>query len=201
MNKKHIIGISGYARSGKDTLADALLNEFTFRNTVTCKFKFATALRQGLSRAFLEVDLPFSVDTEVDAEKTAIRPLMVEFGKFCRSRDKDIFAKKTIKAIEGYFRIGAQVAIVSDLRYANEGELLHECAKRNGWGYHHIDIERKGTFAANQEELDSIEALLDATYKESWFYGTSFSDRDISGINNWAAGIADNLVNNREHTK
>jgi hypothetical protein len=201
MNKKHIIGISGYARSGKDTLADSLLAEFCHRNVCASKFKFANILKKAISRSLEIVELPFSVDTENTEDKTAVRPLLVEFGKFCRSRDMDIFAKRTVDSIEFQFRIGNQIAIVPDLRYQNEGALLHECAKRNGFGYHHIDIERKGTFAANQEELDSIEALLDASYKEAWFYGISFSDRDIAGISMWAAGIADNLVHNREHTK
>lgn len=196
--KKHIIGISGYARSGKDTLADGLIHEFMFRNKVAAKFKFASSLRVALARAFLEVELPFSVETEDTAEKDAVRPLFVEFGKFCRSRDKDIFAKKTVKAIEHYFRIGADVAIVSDLRYANEGELLRECCRRNGFRYIHIDIERNGTFAANQEELDSIEALLDANYREDYFYGVAFADREVAGIHGWAAGLADAITKGEE---
>lgn len=201
MNKKHIIGISGYARSGKDTLADSLIAEFCHRNVCATKLKFAGILKKAISRALDTVELPFSVDTENTEDKTAVRPLMVEFGKFCRSRDMDIFAKRTIDNVEYMLRIGSQVVIIPDLRYENEGALLHECAKRNGIGYHHIDIDRRGTFAANQEELDSIESLLDASYRESWFYGISFSDRDIAGIHMWAAAMADNLVNNREHTK
>lgn len=201
MNKKHIIGISGYARSGKDTLADALLSNFCHRNVCASKFKFANILKKAISRSLEIVELPFSVDTENTDDKTAIRPLMVEFAKFCRGRDKDIFAKRTVDQVERMFRIGNQVAIVPDLRYENEGALLHECAKRNGFGYHQIDIERKGTYAANQEELDSIEALLDASYKEAWFYGISFTDRDISGINDWAASFSDYLVNGKERVK
>lgn len=192
--KKHIIGISGYARAGKDTLADGLLDEFMFRNTIASKFKFATALRVALSRAFTEVDLPFSMDTEVEAEKTSVRPLMVEFGKFCRSRDVDIFAKKTVKAVEAYFRLGNQVAIISDLRYANEGRLLRESALTNGFKYIHIDIERANTFAANQEELDSIEALLEANYQNDYFLGVAFGDRDVAGIREYAAALADAIV-------
>jgi hypothetical protein len=201
MKHKHIIGISGYARSGKDTLADALIHEFCHRNVCASRFKFANILKKAISRSFEIVELPFSVDTENTDDKNQIRPLMVEFAKFCRVRDKDIFAKRTVDEIERFFRIGNQVAVVADLRYENEGALLHECAKRHGYGYHHIDIERKGTFAANQEELDSIEALLDASYKEAWFHGVTFIDRDIAGINEWAARLADDIVNGKERVK
>lgn len=192
--KKHIIGISGYARSGKDTLADGLLDELTFRNRVAVKFKFANSLRRALARAFLELNLAFSVDTEITEEKDAVRPLMVEFGKFCRSRDRDIFAKAAIADIERYFRIGTDVAIVSDLRYANEGEQLRECAKTHGFGYIHIDIGRTGTFAANQEELESIEGLLDANYREDYFHGIGFNDRDVAGIHEYAALMASRIA-------
>lgn len=192
--KKHIIGISGYARAGKDTLADGLARELLFRNKVSAKFKFASALKKAISRAFLEVGLTFSVDTEETADKEQVRPLMVEFGRFCRSRDKDIFARKTVSDIDQYLRVGGDVAIVSDLRYVNEGDILREHCLENGMRYIHIDIERSGTFAANQEELDSIEALLDANYREEHFFGIAFGDRDVSGISEWAAGLADTIA-------
>lgn len=190
-NKKMIVAISGYARSGKDTLGNALLTEFSHRGMTSAKFKFATALKRALTRACGEVGVEADFETEDEQRKVAMRTLMVEFGRYCRGQDVDCFVKATHESVKKLFRCGCQIAIISDLRYRNEGELTHELCKMNGWTYRHIDIERRGTFASNQEELDSIQDLLDATYRESFYRGVSFSDRDFAGINMLAAQIAD----------
>lgn len=191
---KYIIGISGYARAGKDTLADHLITELCHRGVVSSKFKFATALRRALTRACADIGNPIDFETDDLSRKAAIRPLMVEFGRVNRAHDPDCFVKRTHADIEKMFRIGCQVAVISDLRYLNEGTLTRELCLTHGWTYKHIDIERRGTFAANQEELDSIQQLLDAVHTEAWFSGVAFSDRDYAGISMLAAAIADEVA-------
>lgn len=193
-NRRLIIAISGYARSGKDTLANALLPELAHRGMTSAKFKFATALKRALTRACGEVGVMSDFETEDESKKAAMRPLMVEYGRYCRSVDRDCFVKATHHSIKRLFGMGCQVAVISDLRYLNEGLLTHELCKTEGWSYRHVDIERRGTFASNQEELDSIQDLLDATYKESFYKGVSFSDRDIAGIHNLAAALAEEAI-------
>lgn len=197
MNKRHIIGISGYARAGKDTMADSLLTELSFRGTLTAKLKFATALKRALKDACAQVGVFIDFESEDQAMKGRTRNLMVEFGRTCRSFDQDCFVKKTISDMNRLFDLGLQVAIISDLRYLNEGRLLREYALTNGYIYTHLDLERKGTFAANQEELDSIQELLDDTYKHEWFIGMKFEDRDTAGIMSTAAKLADDIANDR----
>lgn len=198
MNKRHIIGISGYARAGKDTLADSLLMELSRRGNLTAKLKFATALKRALKDACAAVGVPINFETEDEFVKIKIRALMVEFGRTCRSFDQDCFVKKTILEMDKLFGLGLQVAIISDLRYTNEGRLLREFALQHGIEYTHIDLARTGTFAANQEEFDSISDLLDETHASHWFIGLSFNDRDVAGIHNIAATIADKMARDED---
>lgn len=198
MNKRHIIGISGYARAGKDTLADSLIVELSHRGNLTAKLKFATALKRALKDACAAVGVPINFETEDENIKGRIRTLMVEFGRTCRSFDQDCFVKKTISEMNKLFDLGLQVAIISDLRYTNEGRLLREYALEHKIEYTHIDLARTGTFAANQEEFDSISDLLDDTHANHWFLGLSFNDRDVAGIHSIAATIADKMARDED---
>jgi hypothetical protein len=195
---KHIVAISGYARAGKDTLADNLLIELSRRQVPTIKYKFATALKRAANRALWEVGVGFDAETEDAAGKEKIRPLLVCLAQFCRAYDKDIFANATVKRIDAAFTGGLSVAVISDLRYQNEFECLHEYVKVTESKLTHIDIHRRGVFAAHQEELDSIEGLLGATYQYPFFHGVEFSDRDVAGIAMYAASVADDISNGRE---
>ena len=145
------------------------------------RVKFANALKAklGVSIAYLGLN---SVDvfTEDDAEKKAIRPLLVEFGKFARSIDKDVFVKDAWYTIVDLFNNGKNVAIVPDLRYANEFDLISRWANEQEWAVTHLRICRMGNEAANEEELHSICSLpqADAT--------RIFADGDLEGIERWA---------------
>lgn len=196
--QKRIVAISGYARAGKDTLADNLLIELSRRQVPTVKYKFATALKRAANRALWEVGVRFDAETEDNDAKDKVRPLLVALAQFCRSNDRDIFANATLKRIDDGFRNGLEVAVISDMRYLNEFECLHEYAKVAECRLIHIDIHRRGVFAAHQEELDSMEGLLGATYQYPFFHGVEFSDRDVAGIAMYAASVADDIAHGRE---
>lgn len=196
--KKHIVAVSGYARAGKDTLANGLVTELSRRDILAIKFKFATSLKRSLRRAFDNVGVAFDPETEDEAAKNRVRPLLISYAQFCRAVDPKVFAKHTLMQIDSHFKIGMEVAVVSDMRYSNESEVLHEYCKEFGFGFIHIDIHRRGTYAAHQEELDSIEDLLEANYMSTCFRGVEFSDRDVAGIAMYAAGVADDIAKGRE---
>ena len=122
MSTKRIILISGYARSGKDSLANALEKQLAHREPV--RVKFANVLKTALGVALQRIGLDVDVFTEDEQQKQAIRPLLVEFGKFARSVDKDVFVKAAWKDICDLFQNGKGVVIVPDLRYANEINLI-----------------------------------------------------------------------------
>ena len=198
IKKKHIVAISGYARAGKDTLADGLVSEFHHRDALALKFKFATPLKRAVTRALAHVGVAFDAETENEGAKSDVRPLLVAFAQFCRKKDPEVFARATLMAVDSHFKIGMDVAVISDLRYRNEMEAVSEYCKETGTGILHVDIHRRGVFAAHQEELDSIESLLDSFYMKSTFRDVAFSDRDVAGIHMYAAAVADDIVNGRE---
>lgn len=179
MSTKRIILISGYARSGKDSLANALEKHLAHCEPVRVKFANELKTALGISTCHLGL-MDVDVFTEDDAAKQALRPLLVEFGKYARCVDKDVFVNAAWNTICDLFENGKGVVIVPDLRYANEINLISERAKEREWNVVHLRIGRVGNQAANEEELQSINAL---PYPDA---SRIFVDGNIEGIEEWA---------------
>ena len=184
MSTKRIILISGYARSGKDSLATALEKHLAHREPV--RVKFANVLKTALGVALQRIGLDVDVFTEDEQQKQAIRPLLVEFGKFARSVDKDVFVKAAWRDICDLFQNGKGVVIVPDLRYVNEINLISLWASSEGWAVTHIRISRMGNRAANEEELQSINTLPKADAHRI------FAEGNLEGIDDWAEELCRN---------
>jgi len=130
-----IIGVCGFARSGKDTFAE-------FFNCVEPKYKrfaFADALKEMLKPVEEQLDYP---------EKEIMRPLYVELGRLARSIDKDFWVKKVMEKI-------TENAIISDVRYPNEVQAILDK------GGVIVYIIRPDILPANKEEENSIGEILD----------------------------------------
>ena len=155
--EKNILGICGYAQAGKDTFGNAVWELTVQKNVV--KYKFAESLRDSLNFAFGNLGLKKDLWTEDLAEKTKLRPLLVEYGRYARSADQDVFARVVTDKIEHDFRLGVNFAIITDLRYLNEDELLRTLAASRGWGYQRVWIIRDGSAPSNAEEQESIHVL------------------------------------------
>lgn len=183
---KRIILISGYAQSGKDTLANALVERLDEQQPVVTKF--AHPLRMALAAALKEVGLGhIDVWTEDPKLKEILRPLMVEFGKWCRARDKDVFVKATQRNVCDLFAQGKNIAIIPDLRYSNEVIRFQEWAKAgHEYRVNHLRIGRLGSLAANEEEFQSVKELMEVCPpdREMWF-----EPGDVLGIRNWATDL------------
>lgn len=178
MSHKRIIMISGYARSGKDSLANALTKELAHLEPV--RVKFANVLKAALGVALQRIGIDVDVFTEDEELKKALRPLLVEFGKFARSQYKDVFVKAAWTDICDLFENGKGVVIVPDLRYPNEINLISEWSEMQDWPVTHLRIGRMGNRAANEEELQSITALPQADAVRI------FAEGDLAGIDAWA---------------
>ena len=179
MSTKRIILISGYARSGKDSLANALEKELAHLEPV--RVKFADPLKRAVQLVLNDLGLGhIDAFTEDEELKKILRPLMVEVGKCARTIDKDVFVRAAWRDISDLFQNGKSVAIVPDLRYSNEIERFKEWAYVTDVTINHLRICRMGNEAANEEELQSICSLpqADAT--------RIFIDGDLEGIERWA---------------
>lgn len=165
-----VFAIAGYAGSGKDTLADNIARNIP-KGMAYCKIKMADALKQALQAGLDNVGVKFDVMTEDRGEKEQVRPLLVEFGRFCRSRDKGVFANKVTMLLDDICDV-ADVAFISDMRYINEYEILESMCSRRKWKFVPIIISSPGVGAANDEEAGSISELM-------MFKGDEISEIDI----------------------
>jgi hypothetical protein len=159
MRQKTIVLVSGYAQAGKDTFANAVLHGLRDRESDI--FKFAEALREALASALGVLRIERSVWTEIKEEKDKLRPVLVELGEYARDYDEDVFANFLADEIETSLVAFTDVALVTDLRYHNEHQILKALADRRGWQFYWVHIVREGNLPANDTERASVARLLD----------------------------------------
>lgn len=117
----NIIGISGPARSGKDTLANKIV-EILESSGIKCeKTSFAKQLKTEC-KDFIYDNLGIDVFTEKDEEKNIIRPMLVTWGTHVRRKlDPDVWVKSVEKNMNPNV-----VTIVSDVRFSNELDWIQQ---------------------------------------------------------------------------
>lgn len=129
-----LIGLTGYARVGKDTVADYLVSEYGFT-----KLSMAAPLKRMLrtldpwiaqpgGREPIRVsELWEALDGDENAIKSSgygleYRRLLQQLGTDCiRAIDEDFWVKAMVQEIE---ESGADRAVIPDIRFPNEGELI-----------------------------------------------------------------------------
>lgn len=173
-----VIGISGVARSGKDTLFKCLEKILSDRGINAQRFALADELKLHLNE-FTTKYLGISAFTKDIAEKNIIRGLMVEYGKTQRTRTKGQFWTNLInKKIEDSL-FNKYIPIITDIRY-DEYE-KDECFwLKDFWRGKLINVTRfeKGVeiTAPNNDELINIPKIKEkADYKFVW---STFDDFD-----------------------
>lgn len=113
-----MIGISGYARSGKDTFGECLVKKLKEYGIKAKTYALATQLKIDIS--FLtENDFGISAFTKDDAEKIIIRPLLVGYGESWRKANPDHW----IEIVDSNFEKGT-LSIITDIRYENEAKYI-----------------------------------------------------------------------------
>lgn len=131
----HLIGLCGYAQSGKDTAAANMPNWH--------RFAFADALKADLLTLLADVGCNLS-----DADhKAKARPLLVAWGATARAFCPAYWIERLFRAVDFAQR---DRVVISDVRYPNE---VLEILARGGQV---VRIERPGIGPANSEEARSI---------------------------------------------
>lgn len=125
--KRTILGLSGYARVGKDSIGA----ELGFHRTA-----FADRLKSDIKPIISPL-------RDAGLTKEQLRPIMVEYGRACRLADPDWWLKRIdIPA-------GGDV-VICDVRYVNECQWILD------WGGVVVRVWRHGYAPANAEEAKSF---------------------------------------------
>jgi hypothetical protein len=131
-----VIGISGYARSGKDTFVAIAKNILKKNGYSPFRIAFADKLKEEVGTMLKTNGFDASVMTDDTDAKKLIRPLLVWWG--CQRRyesDGGLYWVKTAEdkirscyASAGHSNIDPDklIMLVSDVRFPNEAQWVHE---------------------------------------------------------------------------
>lgn len=158
----NVILITGYARAGKDTLAEGIA---LAASGPVAHLNFADVLKQACDSYMQSLGIGGSGATNTfrnEAFKVRHRSFLVSAGVFARSIDQDVFALAFTRQCQLIARcnnsIGIGTTVVcSDWRYANEIDVV-ENMLGNGqdWKVYKCIVRTSGVEAANEEEGKSI---------------------------------------------
>jgi len=157
--KRTLVLICGYARAGKDTLGDGIL-EWSEKNAE--KINFADSLKDS-ANVFLDC-LDLEGDFHDDRFKDTNRRFLVACGTFARDLKPSVFAEIMAQTVaQGYDDDGMALdtVVCTDWRYLNELIVCQKLLIPLGWKVRTVYISTSGISAANPEEANSICEIRD----------------------------------------
>jgi hypothetical protein len=158
----NVILITGYARAGKDSLAEGIS---LASSGPVAHLNFADVLKQACDSYMQSLGIGGSGATNTfrnESFKVRHRDFLVSAGKFARSLDRDVFALAFTRQCQLIARcnnsLGLGTTIVcSDWRYINEVGIVSFILQKEGlWNVHKVIVRTSGVEAANEEEGKSI---------------------------------------------
>jgi hypothetical protein len=178
-----VIGISGAARAGKDTLCRALIRVLAKKNQ--------KAIRKSIAGDTVKTDLQeliqkkFNLDsfTEITEEKEFMRPLLVEYGKMQRSKTKGRYFIEQFQIEED------AINILPDIRYVEypKDEVYWLKNEVNGFL---IFLEREGVSDVNDTERVNNKIIREvADYKLKWSNLDENLEEDRAKLDEYAKNI------------
>ena len=152
----NIIGIAGYARTGKDTFGSILIKELNEIGLSAKKLSLAFELKSDLDN-FLQQKFGISAFTEDTKEKSFIRPLLICYGTdLMRKKDSEYWIKKLQKTVDLNTNSGI-ISVVCDIRFLNEAVWL----RKSGGVLAHL--KRPGIYAADKNENENDHSLREVS--------------------------------------
>ena len=179
-----IIGISGNARSGKDTMGvnfQKILSDIGIKSK---RYSFAYELKKSVDE-FLIGQLGISAFTEDEEEKKIIRPFLVFWGTdVMRSINNNVWVERLESNLKSN-----HVNIITDLRFTNE---LDWIKKNKGFS---LMIKREGIEPANDYEKinnNKMSSVVDGCFE----IGSFQDDKIIELASN---EILNSLINEKTY--
>jgi hypothetical protein len=158
-----IIGISGAARSGKDTFADCLIEVLSSMNIASHKMSFANQLKIEV-KDFLQKTIGIDSFTQDDEEKKIIRPFLVTWGtEVRRKQNPNIWIDHVESQLDEN-----KVNIITDVRFGNEMDWLKD---KGGYSVFVSRYLENGAIVepANETESENNDILINRSdFQLSW---------------------------------
>lgn len=116
-NKQILIGISGKAKTGKNTLAEYIAEILHEKYNITsCQLSFADALKDEVAKA------TGATRASIDLNKEIYRPLLQGWGTWRRNMYNDYWVQKVLAKLLKINDI--RVAMITDVRFINEANYI-----------------------------------------------------------------------------
>tara|TARA_Y100000361_G_scaffold58896_1_gene51512 strand:+ start:1950 stop:2513 length:564 start_codon:yes stop_codon:yes gene_type:complete len=184
-----IIGISGLARSGKDSffeISKEILREQNIKKK-TRRLAFADELKSECDE-FLSGNTGISAFTEENSEKEIIRPFLVTYGTHIRRRlNKRCWIDKVEQKLG---EESEDLIFITDVRYENEIEWVHSL------GGSTVHVERDGNPAPNEEEIKNDPILKSkSAHNIHW---KTFSEQNMPLNKTMVCTILNKIINNEK---
>lgn len=180
-----LIGISGLARSGKDSFynfSKPYLESFNKRHK---RYAFADALKEEADE-LLSKYVGISAFTEHPSEKEIIRPFLVTYGTHVRRKlNPSCWVEKISDRVITDLNQETYV-FVTDVRFKNEIDWVHEM------GGESIHITRENNIAPNQEELEN-DPILKSNSKHHIEWG-EFKEETQDKISNKVNQVLSSII-------
>ena len=146
-----LIGLAGFKRSGKDTVARAL------GRTGFVRMAFADAVRQEVFARYPQAQQVADADKERPQDflgGRSLRDLLIECGQGRRDKDPDYWVNVLRDGLDVHLREGRSV-VVSDVRMLNEVAMLREYQAKMVW------VTRPGVTSNGHATEQDLELLCD----------------------------------------
>jgi hypothetical protein len=173
--KSFILGIAGYARCGKNSMARAISKVLVEKGILVKEYAFASELKKELN-PLTTLNLGISTFTEDNKEKKIIRPLLICWGtQVWRELDEDHWVKKVDQVIKNDPL--PHVAIITDVRFPNESSWVKE---NNGFVLHLSRTVNNQLIEAGSLDETKYDPLVKAMsdYCYEWgTFGDSFEEK------------------------
>ena len=160
MNNR-LVGLTGFARSGKDTFFTRASEYLKLNGDKSIRFAFADVLKKECD-LLLKTHTGISAFTSIPSEKELIRPFLVTYGTDIRRKlDPNCWINEIKNDVYKKVKEGNYV-FITDVRFANEARWI------KSQGGLIFNIEREGIGPANKEERDQaklIKMMLNARIK------------------------------------
>ena len=192
MNKFKVVGISGTARSGKDTFARILRDELQKDGYKVKIFAFAHALKEQCKDYVFDtwgLDV-FSQKTE---EKNVFRQYLVDYAKQKRAETNGSYFVDILHNELNSFN--GDVAIVSDVRFhTSERDEVRFVKQRGGVLVHVSRTDVNGVLIgpANSEEAEhDPRVFAEANYYVNW---PTKNEKSVISVEEWCLPYVSNFI-------